>query len=342
MAEAKANPRGQTGQVVIPLGHGVESARCAAPRRDAVPIVKGVHRCVRTACCGGSPPDSTAPPRDPRPHATDAHHHNRHPRDARHRSARSGDPAQQRRALGPFRAHDRRGRDQRRLHRLRRDGRRRRGRRAPVRGARRIPARPRRIPARGDALRDLQSDREPLQQPHPAPRRDRVRLPRHHGEEARRARACAAGRKAARARRVRELSLLPLRPSRQRDGRSAHGGAARRARPGAQGGARLSRAQAQGRRLPAGARARLLPRARRGAARAIASATTRTARCRSPTRSPSDRASRTSPTIISRIPCGACRSSRGSRSSSTCRPRPTRWWSTSSSSPRTSRVPRWT
>ena len=52
--------------------------------------------------------------------------------------------------------------------------------------------------AGGDALRDLQSDREPVQQPHAAARGDRVRVPRHHGPEARRARARAARRQAAR------------------------------------------------------------------------------------------------------------------------------------------------
>ena len=68
-------------------------------------------------------------------------------------------------------------------------------------------------------------------------------------------------------------------------GRSAHGRAAGRSCRGAQGAARLPRAQAQRRRLSARARACLLSRAGRGPRRAIASATTRTARCRSPTRS---------------------------------------------------------
>ena len=74
----------------------------------------------------------------------------------------------------------------------RRDGRRRRGRDARVRRARGLPRGPRRVPARGDALRDLQPDREPLQQPDAAARGDRVRLPRHHRPEARRAGARAA------------------------------------------------------------------------------------------------------------------------------------------------------
>ena len=69
---------------------------------------------------------------------------------------------------------------------------------------------------------------------------------------------------------------------------------------------------------------------------ATASATTRTARCRSPTRSTSAAASSTCATTTSRTPSGACRSSRGSRNSSRCRSRPTRWSSISSSSRRTS------
>ena len=169
------------------------------------------------------------------------HHHRRDPRHAGHGAARGAAPAQQRRALGPLRAHDRRGRDERRLRRAGRDGRRRRGRDARVRGARRLPARPRRVPARGDALRDLQPDREPLQQPHAAPRGDRVRVPRHHRPEARRAGARAARRQAARRGRVRELPLLPLRRPRQQPGevRTAEQLVAMRAR--AQGAARLSR-----------------------------------------------------------------------------------------------------
>ena len=39
------------------------------------------------------------------------------------------------------------------------------------------------VPARGDAPRDLQSDRQPVQQPHAAARRARVRLPRHHRQK---------------------------------------------------------------------------------------------------------------------------------------------------------------
>ncbi len=174
-------------------------------------------------------------PGPPRPSLDARHHDCRDPRHAGHRAARGADPAQQRRALGPLRAHDRRGRDRRRLRRPGRDGRRRRGRRARVRRARRLPARTRRLPARGDALRDLQPDREPLQQPHAAPRGDRVRLPRHHGPEARRAGARAARRQAARRRRVRELPVLPLPRPGNEARRGAHRRAARRARPRAAG-----------------------------------------------------------------------------------------------------------
>ena len=102
---------------------------------------------------------------------------------------------------------------------LRRDGRRRRGRVARLRRARGLPRRPRRVRARGDAPQDLQPDREPLQQPHAAARRARVRLPRHHRQEARRPGARAARRQAERPRRLRELPVLPLR--RPGDGRRA-------------------------------------------------------------------------------------------------------------------------
>ncbi len=169
--------------------------------------------------------------------------------------------------------------------------------------------RPRRVRARGDALHDLQSDREPLQQPHAAARGDRVRVPRHHGPEARRAGACAARRQAARRGRVRELPLLPLcRIRRPASGevRTPEQLVADAAR--AEGGARLHVAQAEGRRLSAGARARVLSRARGSRCPASASATTRTARCRSPTRSSSAAASSTSATTISRTRSGACRS----------------------------------
>ena len=96
-----------------------------------------------------------------------------HPRDHGHRAARGAAAAQQRRALGPVRPHHRRGRDRRRARRPRRDGRRRRERRgAPFAGARsRTCVGHDPFAARGAALRDLQPDREPLQQPHPAARR---------------------------------------------------------------------------------------------------------------------------------------------------------------------------
>ena len=67
-------------------------------------------------------------------------------------------------------------------------------------------------PLQLEAMRfeDLQSDRVALQQPHPAPRGDRIRLPRHHRQEPRRAGLRAARRQGARRGAVRQLHLLPL------------------------------------------------------------------------------------------------------------------------------------
>ena len=170
--------------------------------------------------------------------------------------------------------------------------------------------RPRRVRARGDALRDLQSDREPVQQPHAAARGDRVRVPRHHRA---RSSACPCTRCSA---------ASCATPS---SSRATCSSATPNPRPdkgevrtpeqlvadarGAEGAARLHVAQAEGRRLSAGARARVLSRARRMRCPASASATTPTARCRSPTRSRSAAASRTSATTTSRTRSGACRSS---------------------------------
>ena len=100
-------------------------------------------------------------------------------------------------------------------------------------------------------LKVCNPDREPLQQPHAAARGDRVRVPRHHRPEARRAGPRAPRRQAARRGRVRELPVLPLPRSGDRRGRGAHGRPAGRAREGAEGAARLHVAQAQGRRVPA-------------------------------------------------------------------------------------------
>ena len=62
-------------------------------------------------------------------------------------------------------------------------------------------------------MEDLQPDRCALQQPHAAARRDRVRLPRHHRQEARRARLRPARRHAARRRvRSRATSSSATRP----------------------------------------------------------------------------------------------------------------------------------
>ncbi len=174
----------------------------------------------------------------------------------------------------------------------RRDGRRRRGRRARVRGARRLPARPRCVPAGGDALRDLQPDGKPLQQPHPASRGDRVRLPRHHRA---RSSACRCTRSSAAKLRdeVEFASYLFFRYNDPvtRRGEVRTRRAARRPCARTRGRARLPRAQAQGRRVSAGARARLLSRAGRRISRRALSLSIPTARCRSPTRSTSDAAS---------------------------------------------------
>ena len=72
------------------------------------------------------------------------------------------------------------------------------------------------------ASRSANPTASPLQQPHAAPRRDRVRLPRHHRPEARRAGLRPPRRQAARRGAVRELPLLPLRRSGDRRGRGAH------------------------------------------------------------------------------------------------------------------------
>ncbi len=109
-------------------------------------------------------------------------------------------------------------------------------------------------------------DRQPVQQPHAAARGHRVRVPRHHRQEARRAGPCVAGRQAARRRRLRELPVLPLRQSGNGEGRGAHARAAGRQRRRAQGDAWLHVAQAERRRVSARARTRVLPRARRIAA----------------------------------------------------------------------------
>ena len=109
-------------------------------------------------------------------------------------------------------------------------------------------------------------------------------------------------------RRLRELSVLPLRRSRHRPRRGAHGGAARRQRGRAEGCARLHVAQAQGRRVSAArTSSRAIARWPRRC-RASASGTTPIRRCRSPTRSSSAAASSTCATTITRIRSGACRS----------------------------------
>ena len=79
-------------------------------------------------------------------------------------------------------------------------------------------------------------------------------------------------------------------PSARRRRRGAHGRAAGRARARAEAAARLHHAQAQGRRLPAGVRAGVLPRAGRGVARRTASASIRTACGRASRRSASAQA----------------------------------------------------
>ncbi len=76
----------------------------------------------------------------------------RHPRDHRHRSARSAAAARERLPLGALRPHDRRGRDRRRARRPRRDGRRRRIGGGGVPRDEDVPRRPRPGAPRGDAL----------------------------------------------------------------------------------------------------------------------------------------------------------------------------------------------
>ena len=121
--------------------------------------------------------------------------------------------------------------------------------------------------ARGAALQDLQSDRVALQPPHADARGARVRVSRHSWASVGRACLGDPRRPAARPRAVRVVLVLSLRQRGRRQRRSAHVRAAGRAGQGAQGEARLHDAQAQGRRLPAGVRARVLSRARRGVAR---------------------------------------------------------------------------
>ncbi len=102
--------------------------------------------------------------------------------------------------------------------------------RARVHGPRELPRRPRPVRSSRRCASRSQPDREPLQQPHPAPGGDRVRLPRHHGPDARRARPCAARRQAARRGAVRHLPVLPPPDQRDRRRRGPHGRAARGAR----------------------------------------------------------------------------------------------------------------
>ena len=80
-----------------------------------------------------------APVRDAAPHAR--HDDRRDPRHPGHGAARGAAPAQQRRALGPLRAHDRRGRDRRRLRRAWARWAAAARTRARLRRARRLPAR---------------------------------------------------------------------------------------------------------------------------------------------------------------------------------------------------------
>ena len=73
-----------------------------------------------------------------------------------------------------------------------------------------VPPRARLVSARGAALQDLQPDRQPLQQPHPAACGHRVRLPGLHRAEAGRSGLRRARRQGARRGRVRQLSFLSL------------------------------------------------------------------------------------------------------------------------------------
>ena len=150
---------------------------------------------------------------------------------------------------------------------------------AGVHGDEVVSRRPRPGAARGDALPAREPDRVALQQPHADPRRARVRLPRHPRPGVGR-----AGLRHPR-RRVRDrvpfASYLFFRYA-AADGkgtvRTVDQLVAQRA--GAEGEVRLHVAQAEGRRVPAGLRARVLPRAwpRRCPAIASASIPTRSGR----------------------------------------------------------------